>query len=95
MREVASFMQMYPAYKLRDVLDEYAVTFFALLNQGYRLRYSHYQMLAQISDLPHMEQDKRSSLYRNLEWASKDPSDILKPSGQGSSDAEIKRALGG
>jgi hypothetical protein len=88
-------MQMYPAYKLQDVLSEYAITFFALLNQGYRLRYKNYLMLAGISDLPQADKSHREQFYRNLEWAATDPSDILSSSGKGSTDAEIKKALGG
>lgn len=95
MREVANFMRMYPAYKLRDVLDEYALTFFALLNEGYRLQYKHYEMLAQLSDLPYMDKDARSRFYRILEWVSSDPDAILKTSGEGSSPAEIKKLLQG
>lgn len=86
---------MYPAYKLRDVLDEYAISFFALLNEGYRLEYSRYLMLAQISDLPYADKKARQQFYKNIEWASTNPSDILKPSGEGSSPAEIKRMLQG
>jgi|GEM_PF-4863523 len=87
-------MRMYPAYKLHDVLDEYAITFFALLNEGYRLKYADAQLLAQIADLPHMDKDNRARFYKNLEWASTHPSDILKSSGKGSSPAEIKKMLG-
>lgn len=87
-------MRMYPAYKLRDVLEEYAITFYALLNEGYRLRYGDYQMLSRIADLPYMDKSDRQQFYKNLEWASTHPSDILKPS-KGSSPAEIKRLLGG
>lgn len=86
---------MYPAYKRRDVLEEYAITFFALLNEGYRIKARHYQMLAQISDLPSLKELDRKTIYRTLEWAATDPSDILKPSSQGSSDAEIEKLLGG
>jgi hypothetical protein len=88
-------MQMYPAYKLQDVLNEYAITFFALLNQGYRLRYKNYLMLASIGDLPAAEKAHRDQFYQQLEWAATDPSDILSSSGKGSTDAEIKKALGG
>lgn len=88
-------MQMYPAYKLRDVLDEYAVTFFALLNEGYRLKYGNALLQAQIGDLPSMDQTERSKFYKNLRWASMHPSDILKTDGEGSSPTEIKRLLGG
>lgn len=86
---------MYPAYKMRDALDEYAISFFALLNEGYRIRARNYQMLAQISDLPQLKGTDRSTIYRNLEWAATDPSDILKESSQGSSEADIKKVLGG
>lgn len=88
-------MRMYPAYKLRDVLAEYAITFYVLLNEGYRLKYGDYKMLGQLADLPHMDRSQREQFYRNLEWASTHPSDILKSSGEGSSPAEIKKLLGG
>lgn len=86
---------MYPAYTVRTALDEYAVTFFALLNEGYRQRYANYLMLAQLADLPQMDESNRKTFYRNLQWASSHPSDILKTSGDGSSPAEIKKLLGG
>lgn len=88
-------MDMYPAYTRATILDEYAVTFLALLNEGYRVRHQRYQMLAQISDLPHMDKSNRDNFYRQLEWAATPPSDILSSSGTGSSDAEIRKALGG
>lgn len=94
-REVANFMRIYPSYKLRDVLDEYAVSFFALLNEGYRLKHGDFLMLAQIADLPHMKKSERQDFYRSLEWAATHPSDILSSSGEGSSPAEIKRVLNG
>ena len=88
-------MQMYPAYDVEKILNTYAISFLALLNEGYRKRYKHYQLLSQISDLPHMEKPARERFYNQLEWAAKDPSDILNPSSSGSSDAEIRKALGG
>lgn len=88
-------MWMYPAYKLHDVMDEYAVTFFALLNEGYRLRYAAALLQAQIGDLPQMEKADRQKFYRNLEWAATHPGDILKPDSTGSSPAQIKKLLGG
>lgn len=88
-------MQMYPAYRLRDVLDEYAITFFSLLNEGYRQRFEHYLMLAQLNDLPHMDKLQRRKFYKHLEWASMHPSDILKPRSKGASNAEIEKLLKG
>ena len=94
MREVASFMHMYPAYTVEGVLNEYAIRFFAMLNEGYRLKYDNARLLAQIADLPHMEQEDRNKFYKNLEWASMHPADILNSSGSGSSSADIKKLLG-
>jgi hypothetical protein len=88
-------MQMYPAYKAQDVLNEYAVRFFALLNEGYRLRYEAAMLQASLNDLPLMSQEDRQKLYRQLEWASQHPSDILKPAGKGSDPSEIKKILNG
>jgi hypothetical protein len=52
-------------------------------------------MLAQMSDLPHMERSSHDNFYKQLEWAATPASDILGSSGNGSTDAEIKKALGG
>lgn len=71
-------MRMYPSYRLQDVLNEYAITFFALLNQGYRLRHEHYLMMCNIISFPHIEDDKaRRQFIAQLEWAIKEPGDIL------------------
>jgi hypothetical protein len=93
--EVAIFMQMYPAYKLRDVLNEYAVSFFALLNEGYRLKYADAELQGHLNDLPHMDKTDREKLYRQLEWASQHPNDILKPATVGADPSEIKKLLNG
>lgn len=95
MREVASFMHMYPAYKLRDVLDEYVVSFFALLNEGYRLKYADALLQGHLNDLPAMSKKDRENFYRDLEWASMHPGDILKSSGEDSDPSQIKKLLGG
>ena len=95
MREVANFMQMYPAYKLRDVLNEYAISIFTLLNEGYRQRFRHYRMLAQLTLLPNVKPRDRQHFFKELEWASSDPSDILKSSSRGSNDKDIEKLLRG
>ncbi len=88
-------MAMYPAYRLADVLDEYASTFYALLSEGYRIKNRNYEMLAVISDLPGADKDIRQKFYKNLEYASKHPGDILKTGNTGATPNEIKRLLGG
>jgi hypothetical protein len=86
-------LQMYPAYTVPTVLNEYAITFFALLNEGYRLRSENAMLLTQISAFPNMEKKDQDQFYKNLEWATLAPSDILN-TGEGSSDADIKKLLG-
>lgn len=86
-------MRMYPAYKLRDVLDEYAITFFTLLAEGYRYQYRHYYNLVNVFSVPYMEDDDRKEFIRNLEWATQEPSDILKPSDDYSGIEDLKRML--
>lgn len=87
---------MYSGYRLRDVLQEYAVTFFALLNEGYRIKYSNASLAAKIGDLPSMDKADRVKFYQSLEWASTHPGDILKSEAdEGSSSEEIKRLLRG
>lgn len=88
-------MRLYPAYKLRDVLDEYAVVFYSLLNEGYRQRSADYMAALAVSDFPQQDREHRMKLIKNLEWAAVHPADILNPGGKGSSDADIKKLLQG
>lgn len=85
---------MYPSYKVRDVLNEYAITYYAMLNEGYRQRYEHYNMLATIASIPIMRVEAINELMKQLEWATKDPSDILSSSGDSDGIADLKKMLG-
>jgi hypothetical protein len=86
---------MYPGYTFQTALDEYAIRFFSMLNEGYRIQTRKYQMLAQISILPHIKKEEASKFLHTLDWAAKDPSDIM-----GDNDAkpmsreEIRAMLG-
>lgn len=88
-------MTMYPAYTYKDVVAEYAITFWALLSEGYRIRNKNYETLAVIAELPGTDPKLRAEFHRNLQYASTHPGDILKPDGQGSGKAQIKKLLGG
>lgn len=70
---------MYPGYgNLRAVLDEYASVFFALLAEGYRIRYKNYQMLTNIAMIPNAEDGNvREQFMQSLDIATTDPRDIL------------------
>lgn len=87
-------MKFYPSYKLRDILEMPAVSFFALLNEGYRQHNEMLHMLATIAILVIAEPESRKTFMKQLEWASKDASDILKPSDNASSSEEIKQFFG-
>jgi hypothetical protein len=83
---------MYPGYgRPRDVLDEYARTFFAMLNEGYRQRYEHYYFLAELQHIPMMQDKYRKRYMKQLEWASKRPGDILNPSSAYATAEEVKK----
>lgn len=86
-------MRMYPSYKLSDVLDEYAITFFTMLAEGYRYEYRKYQMLASIVSLPHMDEGDRTTFLRQLEWATQEPGGILNPSDDYSGIEDIRKML--
>lgn len=77
------------------MLDEYAIIFYALLNEGYRQQAQHYLTLANIARLTNATTESATKFIQELEWAATDTGDILKPSGQGSSPAEIKKMLQG
>lgn len=89
-------MQMYPQYKLRDVLDEYAIVFFRLLNEGYKLKYRRMLELAQIEMMAYMEKKDRGDYIHSLELAASDLGDILKPSVSDSEaeEAKLKKLFG-
>ena len=70
-------MGMYPAYKLDDVLNEYAVSFFTLLSEGYKIQAHRDLMATHIASVPLMDSVGRDTFIRNMEWATKDPDDIL------------------
>lgn len=95
MPDLADFMAMYPAYTLEALLNTYAISFYALLAEGRRIRAKHYEMLAIISDLPSTKDEYRKEFYRSLGWATMHPSDILKPRSARSNPDDIKKILGG
>lgn len=84
---------MYPSYKPREVLEEYAITFIGMLNEGYRQRYERYYMLANIASITLLTSDSREKFLKQLEWASTDPSDILKPSDDYSGITDLKEVM--
>lgn len=54
-----------------------AISFFTLLNEGYRRQSYEWRTLATIVSVPHMEEDRRNEFLKSLEMASTDPRDIL------------------
>lgn len=97
MPAVSDFMHFYPAYKRVDVMEEYAKTFFSLLSEGYRKQNREYLMLARIALLPHIKKDARTKFIKTLEYASKDPADILRTgnNNQATDMNKVRKVLGG
>lgn len=62
-------------------MDTPSVTFFALLNEGYRRYYREQQMSANIASLPYMEKQDRSRFLSELNNAAKEPRDIFNTDG--------------
>lgn len=86
---------MYPGYKRpRDVLDEYAITFYVLLNEGYRIKHKNYAMLARIASLPLMSKEDQNNFWRQLQYATAEPGAILNLDDEGSSMTDIKKFFG-
>ena len=92
---MANFIQMYPAYKLLDVMNEHAIVFFTLLNEGYRIKNAEYLTLANIALLPHVEAKGRDRWLKQLQWASIHPSDILNKSDDQTDSDQVKKFLKG
>jgi hypothetical protein len=86
---------MYPGYKVDDVLNEYAIRFFALLEHGYRLRAEQQRIDAVTALLPRGDKTAVERYMRQLELAAQDPSDILKPSINPATPEQLKRFLQG
>lgn len=87
-------MRMYPGYKLQDALNEYATSFFSLLNEGYRLEAADKLLLAQIALLPHLKDSAQREVLRQMQWAAQHPDDILRPSGADDGIESVKQMLG-
>lgn len=86
---------MYPGYTVQSALDEYAIRFFSLLNEGYRNKHRHYRILAQIAILPHLKKEDMSRFLSGLDWAGKDPSDIMENrNAEPMSSEELRKMLG-
>lgn len=60
---VPQFLRFYSGYTAQTVLDEYAITFFSLVNAMFRLQATEYLNLVQVNAIPHMkESDARPAI---------------------------------
>lgn len=82
---------MYPAYTRDAALNEYAKSFFALLEEGYALRYANLRRLAQLFMAPEMKPEAWREYMHNLEALSKRGSDILIPDDDYSGLEQLKQ----
>ena len=58
-------------------MDEYAVTFFTMLEYGYMAEAESLLMLATVASVPHMDEKDRKQFLRDLEQSAKGVSGIL------------------
>lgn len=82
---------MYPAYTRDGVMNEYAVSFFTLLEEGYALRYRAMRRMAQLHMAPEMKPEAWRSYMENLEVLGKRASDILIPDDDYSGLEQLKQ----
>ena len=82
---------MYPAYTRETALNEYAKSFFALLEEGYALRYANLRRMAQLFMAPEMKPEAWRSYMDNLEQLSRRASDILLPDDDYSGLEQLKQ----
>lgn len=66
-----------------------------MLREGYKIRHANFLMLSQIQLLPNMKDDDRIKFMKTLEYASKDPSDILRTRSGNTDMNKIRNILGG
>jgi hypothetical protein len=85
---------MYPGYKPREVLTEYAVTFFAMLNEGYRLEAENMLLQFQLSHPEMYSADDTKALLRQLQFASKEAGDILDSDEEATDLGKLNSILG-
>lgn len=84
---------MYPGYKRADVMAEYAVSFFKLLNEGYKIRGEDMRLAARIAMAPEMKGQYWKEFMSELEYVGKDISDILEPDVDESTPEKARKIL--
>lgn len=85
-------MRFYPAYTKQAAWGEYSLTFFSLLEEGYKQESAKYLMLARIAILPNMHVAHQKDFMRQLDAAAKGT--ILETTGIASTPEQLKRLLG-
>lgn len=65
-------MRFYKGYKLDDVADEKAITFFILLNEAYKLDAIEQMKAIVIADMPNAEEKDRRRVFEQLQRVSSD-----------------------
>lgn len=90
---VAVFMRMYKGYTVRDVMDEYAITFSSLLEEGFRQEARDNLMKAHLAMAPEMKGEDWKNVVRDLKNASLSPDDILNTKSTPGAEEQLKQAL--
>ena len=72
-------------------MNEYGISFFTLLEEGYALRYQNLRRMAQLFMAPEMKPEAWRSYMQNLEVLGQPASDILIPDDDYSGLAQLKQ----
>lgn len=71
-KSVAYFLRFYHGYTLRQVMQEPATWFFALLNQAFKIESEERLKELGISAYPHMKQQEAAQIRRSYEDGTRD-----------------------
>lgn len=69
MSQFAFFLHFYPGYTMTQIMNEYAIWFFELLDEAYRVRAKEIEENIYVASAPHMKDEHRQDLIRKLQTA--------------------------
>lgn len=75
MRQVAYFLKSYPAYKLNDLLEEYAIRVELLIDEALKLDNIKSLNEVTIVSIPHLKKEDARRIIRQMEASAEDKDD--------------------
>ncbi|PIW95319.1 MAG: hypothetical protein COZ85_00600 [Candidatus Moranbacteria bacterium CG_4_8_14_3_um_filter_34_16] len=94
MRQIALFLRFYQGYTMTDVLDEYAIRFFYLLDDMYKIKAEEQEAISMASAYPYMKKEDARTYMSNLSRAKRDIIDIGRNNDNYDGLTALKKSLG-